>query len=58
MLVKDLIRKLEKCDQDAIVAIENVSLYINGTYEVTEVETYEEGIVYVATDHEKLLEEY
>lgn len=58
MLVKDLIRKLEKCDQDAIIAVENVSLYIDGTYEDTEVETYEEGIVYVATNHEKLLEEY
>ena len=58
MLVKDLIRKLEKCNQDAIVVVENVSLHIDGTYEATEVETYEEGIVYVATDHEKLLEEY
>ena len=58
MLVKDLIKELEKYDPDAIVATENDSIYIGGTYEVTDVDSFEDGIVYVTSDHEKLIEEY
>lgn len=58
MLVKDLIKKLKKCDPDAMVVVENDSLYEDGVYESTAIETYENGVVYVATDHENLIEEY
>lgn len=58
MLVRELIKKLEKCDPDAVVLLENDSLYEDGAYKATSVESYEDGIVYVATDHEELVEEY
>lgn len=58
MLVKDLIKELEKYNTDAIVAIENDSVYTDGVYEMTDVDSYEDGIVYVTSDHEKLIEEY
>lgn len=58
MTVKELIIKLHKCDQNAIVVVENDDLYNSGVYTATGVETYEEGIVYVATNHEELVEEY
>ena len=58
MTVKELIIKLHKCDQNAIVVVENDDLYNSGVYTATGVETYEEGVVYVATNHEELVEEY
>ena len=58
MTVKELIVKLHKCDQNAIVVVENDDLYNSGVYIATGVETYEEGIVYIATNHEDLVEEY
>lgn len=56
MLVKDLIKELEKYNPDAIVVIENDSVYIDGTYEVTDVDSYEDVIVYVTSDHERLID--
>lgn len=58
MTVKELIKKLQKYDQDATVVVENNDLYDSGAYKATEVESYEEGIVYIATNYEDLVEEY
>lgn len=58
MTVKELIKKLQKCDYDATVVVENDDLYNSGAYKATEVESYKEGIVYIATNHEDLVEEY
>lgn len=58
MTVKELIKKLQTCDQNAMVVVENDELYNSGVYKATEVESYEEGIVYIATNHEDLVEEY
>lgn len=58
MLVKDLLKKLEKCNPNAMVVVENDSLYEDGVYEATDVNLSEDGIVYVTSDHERLVEEY
>ena len=58
MTVKELIKKLQTCDQNAMVVVENDELYNSGAYKATEVESYKEGIVYIATNHEDLVEEY
>lgn len=58
MTVKELIKKLQTCDQNAMVVVENDELYNSGAYKATEVESYEKGIVYIATNHEDLVEEY
>lgn len=58
MTVRELIKKLQKCDQNATVVVENDDLYNSGVYKATGVESYEEGVVYVATNHEELVEEY
>ena len=41
MRVKDLIKKLEKCDPDAKVIIFNDDMYNNGMYYVTECRKWE-----------------
>ena len=54
MKVKELIKKLKKCNQDATVIIDNNDLYLSGSYEVTKVEEYdEENFVEIATDYQK-----
>lgn len=58
MTVRELIKKLQKCDQDVTVVVENDDLYNSGVYKATEVESYEEGIIYIATNREDLVEEY
>ena len=57
MLVGELIKKLEKYDQNAVVLLENDDSYVNGVYKATNVENYEEGSVYIVTDYEELVEE-
>lgn len=41
MTVKELIKKLKKMPQDAIVTVENNYTYVNGEYEVDYIENYE-----------------
>ncbi len=39
MRVKDLIKKLEKCDPEAKIIIENTEVYVPGMYYVTSIDT-------------------
>lgn len=53
MTVKQLIKKLNKMPQEAIVTMSNDSLYIDGEYEVNSVETYDCSTVEICTNYEK-----
>lgn len=53
MTVAQLIRKLQKMPQDAIVTMSNNDSFINGEYTVTSVETYDCGTVEICTDYER-----
>ena len=55
MTVAQLIKKLQKMPQDAIVTMSNNDLYINGEYTVTSVETYDCNTVEICTDYERNL---
>ena len=55
MTVAQLIRKLKKMPQDAVVTMSNNDCYINGEYTVTSVETYDCGTVEICTDYTKNL---
>lgn len=55
MTVAQLIRKLQKMPQDAVVTMANNDFYINGEYTVTSVETYDCGTVEICTDYERNL---
>ena len=55
MKVKTLINKLKKCPQESTVVITNDSVYINGTYKVTEVNVYPDDIVEISSDYEERL---
>lgn len=57
MTVAQLIRKLQKMPQDAIVTMSNNDSFINGEYTVTSVETYDCGTVEICTDYERNLTE-
>ena len=59
MTVKQLMKKLEKLPQDAVVTIPNDSLYVDGAYEVSGVEVwdYDDSVeVYIFTDYKKRVE--
>ena len=60
MTVKELMKKLEECNNpDAIVTIHNEDVFINGEYEVTNLEVQEyNNTVLIDSDHENLVEEY
>lgn len=53
MTVQQLIKKLQRMPQDAVVTMRNDELYIDGTYEVTSVETYDCSEVEICTDYER-----
>lgn len=55
MTVSQLIKKLQKMPQDAIVTVYNDSLYIDGEYEATGVETYDCTTVTIITDYKKII---
>ena len=55
MTVAQLIRKLQKMPQDAIVTMSNKNCYINGEYTVTSVETFDCSTVEICTDYERNL---
>lgn len=60
MTVKQLMRKLAKLPPDAVVTITNTYTYLEGTYEVTEVEVFEIGDgseVEISTNYKKRMEE-
>lgn len=58
MTVKQLINKLKKYPEDAKIVVDNDECYFGGTYFATSVEEYEEGVVLIATDYKKRLEEW
>lgn len=51
MTVKQLIKKLNKMPQDAMVTISNNDVYLSGEYKVTSVETYVPNIVEICTNY-------
>jgi len=53
MTVKTLINKLKKMPSDSIVIFVNTDMIVNGAYEVTEVDDYDDGTVCLDSDHEK-----
>lgn len=55
MTVAQLIKKLQKMPQDALVTMSNNDYYINGEYTVTSVETYDCGTVEICSDYERNL---
>lgn len=56
MTVAQLIKKLQKMPQDAIATVYNDSLWINGEYEATSVETYDCKTVEICTDYKHRME--
>ncbi|SCI20888.1 Uncharacterised protein [uncultured Eubacterium sp.] len=60
MTVRELIEKLEECNNpDAIVTIPNEDVFVNGKYEVTNLEVQDyNNTVLIDSDHENLVEEY
>lgn len=59
MTVKELMKKLEKCNPDSIVVIPNEDTFTNGEYEVTNLEVQDyNNTVLIDSDHENLVEEY
>ena len=57
MTVAQLIKKLQKMPQDAVVTISNTDVYINGEYKATTIETYSDGFVEICTDYKKRISE-
>ena len=56
MTVKQLMKKLARLPQDAVVTIPNNYLFIEGCYEVTKVELWGDDEVCIATDYKKRME--
>ena len=54
MIVKELMKKLEKCDPNAMVMIFNTDTYISGMYKATDIEVDADGVE-ILTDYAKLL---
>lgn len=59
MTVKELMKKLEKCNPDSIVVIPNEDIFVNGEYKAIglEVQDYNNTVL-IDSNHENLVEEY
>jgi len=57
MTIKQLINKLKKYPEDAKIVVDNDESCFDGKYFATSVEEYEEGMVLIATDYRKRLED-
>ena len=56
MNVKELKRKLDKLPDDAVILVNNNSLFINGDYVATAIEyDKDDNTVLIETDHEDLI---
>lgn len=53
MTVAQLIKKLQKMPQDAVVTVYNDSTYVDGEYKAISVETYDNKTVSIETDFKK-----
>ena len=58
MTVKQLMNKLKKYPEDAKIVVDNDESFFDGIYYATSVEEYEEGMVLIATDYEKKVDEW
>lgn len=59
MTVKELMKKIEKCNPDSIVVIPNEDIFVNGEYETTDLEVQDyNNTVRIDSDHENLVEGY
>lgn len=56
MTVKQLMKKLAKLPQDAVVTIPNCCLYVDGYYKVTKVKLWDNDEVSIVTDYKKRME--
>ena len=56
MTVKQLMKKLAKLPQDAVVTIPNDSSFLDGCYEATKVEACWDDEVYISTDYKRRME--
>lgn len=56
MTVKQLMKKLAKLPQDAVVTIPNDSFFLDGCYEATNVDACGDDEVYISTDYQKKME--
>ena len=57
MTVAQLISKLQKMPQDAIVTVCNDKLYVDGEFESTGIETYDCKTVSIITDYKKIIKQ-
>ena len=55
MTVAQLISKLQKMPQDSIVTVYNDSLYVEGEYEATGIETYDCKTISIMTDYKNII---
>ena len=53
MTVKTLIKKLSKMPSDSNVIFVNTDMFVNGAYEVTAVNDFEDGTVVLYSNHKK-----
>ena len=55
MKVKQLIKKLEKLPEDAVVVLTNTEIYVDGMYEVTDVDNWVDfnNTVVLDSNHKK-----
>ena len=56
MTVSQLIKKLQRMPQDAIVTMSNNDDYVNGEYKVTSIETYDCKTVEICTDYKQRMD--
>lgn len=57
MTVAQLIKKLQRMPQDAVVTISNNNNLVNGEYAVTSIETYDCKTVEICSDYKKRMDE-
>lgn len=57
MTNEQLIKKLLKYPMDAVITVENDSVFVSGEYKATSVVSYEEKHVTICTDYKTLIEE-
>ena len=51
MTVEQLIKKLQRMPNDAIVMMDNNNMYVNGEYEVKSVKRWDDNTVEIRTDY-------
>ena len=57
MTVKQLVKILTRLPEESRVLFENTDIFLNGYYEVTEVDDFGNGIVVLDSNHKKNYED-